>query len=291
MSHSQENIIGVDLGGTKTAIARYDAQTFEEQTHERLPTHADRAFAHVLEDLVSLIGKMRTEETQAIGIGVPGLVKQPDGIVLKMPNIPGAENIPLKKELESRINLPVFVDNDANCFVLAEAHHGAGKGHNVVVGVTMGTGVGGGIVIDGKVFHGSNGYAAEIGHMLLKPGEPPYETADARGDIEQFFSGTAMGKRCREAKNPDEYLEGEVCSFLQPQVFREVAWMCVNLAHLIDPSIIIFGGSAGRALGPHLVDVQKELKQWLLPGTPLPQLAIATMSDAAVRGAALLSRE
>ena len=86
----------------------------------------------------------------------------------------------------------------------------------------------------------------------------------------------------------EDYLEGEVCSFLQPQIFKEVAWMCVNLIHLLDPSIIVFGGSAGRALKPHIKDIEKELVHWLLPGTPLPKLSIASLTDAGTRGAALL---
>jgi glucokinase len=281
-------VIGVDLGGTKTAVARYRLTDFQEEAHEKLPTHAQRQFEHVLEDLVEDIGKMKKSDTKAIGIGVPGLVKQPSGTILTLPNIPGAENVELKTILEKECGLPVFVDNDANCFALAEARHGSGKGNDIVIGVTMGTGVGGGIVINGKLLQGHNGFAAEIGHMLLMPGAPPYETADARGDVEQFLSGSAMGKRCAEAKRPEDYLEGEVCSFLQPQIFREVAWMCVNLTHLLDPAIIIFGGSAGRALGNHLSDVDKELREWLLPGTPPPMLAVATLKDAATRGAALL---
>ncbi len=282
------SVIGVDLGGTKTAVARYDAESFEEQECVRLPTHADREFPHVLDDLVEDINKLRKDDTTAVGVGVPGLVKQPNGTIITMPNIPGAEGHQMKKELEEKINLPVTVDNDANCFALAEALYGAGKGREVVVGITMGTGVGGGIVINGKIFHGENGFAAEIGHMLLKPGEPPFVTEDKRGDVEQFVSGTALGKRCQEAKTPEEYLEGEVCGFLQPMIFREIAWIIVNVTHLMDPSVIVFGGSAGRALEPHFDEVREELKTWMLPNTPLPDLAIAELKDAATRGAALL---
>jgi glucokinase len=287
---SSSSIIGVDLGGTKTALARFDAETWEEQDCIRRETHADKKLEHVLNDLLVEIKKLRTKDTIAIGMGVPGLVELSTGVVLKMPNISGSENFPLKSWLEEKLGLPVFVDNDANCFALAEALRGAGKRHSAVVGITMGTGVGGGIVTYGKIFHGAHGYAAEVGHMLLKPGEPPYETADARGDVEQFFSGTAMGKRCKEAKRPEEYLEGEVCGFLQPIIFREIAWMCVNLVHLIDPSIIIFGGSAGRALASHLPEVEAELTAWLLPGTPVPELATAELKNAATMGAGLLTQ-
>jgi glucokinase len=282
------SLIGVDLGGTKIAVARYTSDTWEVQEEKKMDTHAEQKFEHVLKDMISIVEELKDENTVGIGVGVPGLVRQPEGKIVTLPNIPGADSFSLKAELKSRTGLKVEVDNDANCFALAEAVSGIAKDDRVVVGITMGTGVGGGIVIDKKIYHGDSGYAAEIGHMLLKPGEPPYKTSDARGDVEQFFSGTAMGKRCTEASRPEDYLEGKVCSFLQPEIFREVAWMCVNIVHLLDPSVIVFGGSAGRALEPHIDEILRELKQWLLPGTPLPKLAIAKLKDAGTMGAAML---
>lgn len=287
----KKSIIGVDLGGTKIDLARYDAQTFVLQEKTKLDTHSDKAWSHVYADLLGAIAALRTDDTVAIGIGVPGLVRQPDGVIVTLPNIPGANDIPLKTQLTADIGVPVFVDNDANAFTLAETKISDYSTKGVVVGITMGTGVGGGIVVDGKLFRGAHGFAAEIGHMLLKPGEPPFDTDDKRGDIEQFLSGTAFGKRCEAASRPEEYMEKEVCAFMRPEVFREVAWMCVSLNSLLDPSLIIFGGSAGRALKPHLSDIQKEMKAWSLPNIPLPNLSISTLDDAATRGAALLTME
>lgn len=281
-------IIGVDLGGTKIALARYNATTWEIEEEERLPTHADQTLDHVVDDMVDAILKLRSDNTQLVGIGVPGLVTQPQGIIVTMPNIPGSQNVPLKENLENKLNLPVFIDNDANCFALAEALLGFGKDQQIVVGVTMGTGVGGGIVIDGTILHGAHGYAGEIGHMLLSPGNPPFKTEDKRGDVEQFLSGSAFRKRCEVAKRPEEYLEGNICTLMHEDVFREVAWLCVNLTHLIDPDVIIFGGSAGKALAPYLKDIEKELVRWLLPETPPPELAISKLENAATLGAALL---
>lgn len=287
---TESTVIGIDLGGTKIAAARYSSQTWEVQEERKATTEASRGFTHVLEELLAIIEGLQADSTQAIGIGVPGLVRHPDGVVLKLPNIPGAENIPLEKMLTESFDMPCTVDNDANCFTLAEATGGAGKGCPVVLGITLGTGVGGGIVIDGKIFRGSRGYAAEFGHMLLRPGLPPYETADKRGDVEQFLSGTAMGKRCRQARNPADYLSGDTCSSMHPEVVREVAWMCASLTHIFDPSVIVFGGSAGLALSGHLPAVCTELAQWVLPGTPLPPLKISELADAATRGAAQLTR-
>lgn len=192
--------------------------------------------------------------------------------------------------MEERLKLPVHVENDANCFALAEARMGAGKDGKVVIGLTLGTGVGGGIVINGSIFQGADGFAGEIGHMLLRPGEPPYETEDKRGEVEQFLSGTAMGNRCPEAKDPSDYLHGAVCSFLHPQIFREAAWLCVSLTYLLNPSVIVFGGSAGTSLMSHLPEVESDVRKWMLPGTPLPRLAKAELKEPGVLGAALLAK-
>lgn len=284
-------IIGLDLGGTKTAVARFKTDSWKLEEYERPSTDTTRGFEGVFEDSIALIEKLRTKDTVAIGIGIPGLLRQPEGHLIHAPNIPGGTDIALKKMFEARFDLPVFVENDVRCFTLAEATLGAGKGKRVVVGLTLGTGVGGGIVIDGKIFHGEHGYAGEIGHMLLMPGEPPYKTKDMRGEVEQFISGTAMGKRCEEAKSPEDYLkDGGTCSFMQPSLFREVAWTIASITYLVDPSIIVIGGSAGRALKPHLASVEQELRQWLLPHTPMPDLAIAKLEHPGTLGAALLSQ-
>jgi len=285
-----ENIIGIDLGGTKIALARFNSETWEVEEKKRIETNAKEEFNHVFEHMMNEIETMKNDQTIAVGVGVPGLVEFKTGTILKMPNIPGAENFPLKEKMEELLKLPVSIGNDANCFSLAEAILGAGKGHSVVVGLTLGTGVGGGIVVDGKLFRGSRGYAAEIGHMLLRPGDPPFETEDKRGDVEQFLSGSALGKRCQQADKPEEYLEGETCSFMHDDLFKEVAWLCTNLIHLIDPSVIVFGGSAGIALEPHFDSIKEELKKWMLPKTPLPELRISVLKDAATLGSALLTR-
>ena len=283
-------VIGIDLGGTKIHAVRYNSMWEEEQSL-KVQTQASLGFEHVSDVLLEMISSLRKDSTVNIGIGVPGLVKHPDGIILQLPNIPGAHNVPLQEKLSAETGLLCTVDNDANCFALAEALLGAGKEHSVVVGITMGTGVGGGIVVQGHLLQGAHGYAGEVGHMLLMPGNPPYKTKDKRGDVEQFLSGTAMGKRCEKASGPQDYLQGDACAFMHEDIFKEAAWMCTNLIHMIDPSIIVFGGSVGNAISTHLPAIRSELSHWVLPGTPLPELVSAKLADAATRGAALLTEQ
>lgn len=284
------SILGVDLGGTKTALALY-ASDLTQISSRVIPTDAERGYDAVMRSLLAEISTMIRPDTVGIGLGVPGFIDHAKGTIVTMPNIPGAEGENPAGFLSRETGLPVSLENDARCFAYAEAKLGAGKGYPVVLGVTLGTGVGGGIVIDGKIFRGGRGYAGEVGHLLLKPGEPPYPTDDKRGDAEQFLSGTAMGKRCEAASRPEDYLEGAVCGFMQPQVFREVAWLIADALHLIDPSVIVFGGSAGRALKPHLPVILTELKSWLLPFVLPPEIRTGELPDAALRGAALIANE
>jgi predicted NBD/HSP70 family sugar kinase len=282
-------VLGLDLGGTKLAIARYDMRSWRQRGWKEISS-AGKPFPVIFREMKELIAAFITRDTVAIGVGVPGFVLRPEGIIRTLPNIHGAENVKLKAALQCAFRLPVTVDNDATCFTLAEARRGAGKGHSVVVGITMGTGVGGGIVIDGQPFHGSHGFAAEIGHMLLRPGDPPSPSRDKRGDVEQFLSGSAFRRRCSAAKRPQDYLQGTICSFLHPLVFREVAELIASITHLLDPDAIVFGGAVGRALKPYLPRIARELKRWVYPGTPLPQLRVTELRDAGTLGAALLTR-
>lgn len=278
------SVLGLDVGGTKIALTRYDHDSYEPEATETIPT-SDKGIEFVLDDIVGLIQHHRRSDTIGVGIGLPGAVQQPEGILLRAPNIPGSTNVEVRKIVTTRTGLLIHVHNDACCFALAEATVGAGKGHPVVVGVVMGTGVGGGIVIDGRIYQGSHSFGGGIGHMLLKPGEPPFDTEDKRGDVEQFISGKSMGLRRPDITNPEEYLKSD----LRDDIIREVAWMCASLTHVIDPSIFIFGGAAGKALEPHLDAIKLELGKWVLPGTPLPELAIAKLDEPGTLGAALLA--
>lgn len=283
-----KHVIGLDIGGTKTTIARYDATTWKAENTETLSTDAVQGMPMVTQKILELITKLRTPHTTAIGVGIAGLVQSADGVLLRAPHIAQSENVPLQAVLQSGCHLPVYVNNDAHCFALAEALHGAGKGRGTVLGITIGTGVGGGIVCNGKLFHGAHGFAGEFGHMLLFPGKPPYPTESNRGEVEEFISGTALGKRCAQAEAPADYLSGAACEFLRPDVLREIVWICASLSFAFDPSIIIFGGSAGRALKPHIRALKKELQQWI-PFLQPPELAVAKREDAGVLGAALLT--
>lgn len=283
------SVIGIDIGGTNIKAAVFDSSSWKILKEKTVPTNAEKGFSYVLDIACSLAEELSEGKKVPVGVCVPGPVRQPEGILLKTPNIPDSDNIAVRDLLSKKLGQDVPVENDGHCFALAEAVYGAGKGESVVCGITIGTGVGGGVIVNGKIFSGANGYAGEVGHMLLMPGKPPYTTDDMRGDAEQFFSGTAFRERCKQADTPEEYLEGQVCEFLHKDVFKEISWLCTNIIHAYDPSMIVFGGSTGKALKAHVKSIEKELANWVLPGSPLPKIAFAELQHPGAMGAAMLA--
>ena len=153
--------IGVDLGGTNIRAALVDGQTIIRKAKAACP--AKGTSEEILETVAGLIGEVLCEEVEAIGIGVPSVVDTKRGIVYNVANIPSWVEVPLKDILEKRFSIPVNVNNDSNCFTLGESRFGKGQGYSSMVGVTLGTGVGSGIIIDGKLYEGRNAGAGEVG--------------------------------------------------------------------------------------------------------------------------------
>ena len=167
-----EYFIGVDIGGTniKTGLVGRDGKVIHE---ESIRTEASEGISHVLDriggailDLIRIRGK--DVYIKGVGIGVAGQVETETGIMLEAPNLPGCEGIPIGQELSVRINVPITLDNDANLAALAEFCYGAGRGVTEMLMVTLGTGVGGGLILRGKIYHGAKGGAGEFGHIIVQ---------------------------------------------------------------------------------------------------------------------------
>jgi len=192
-------VIGIDAGGTKiAALVLHEGQVVEKH---RIPTDTSSAESVVdgLEEITSLLREKaasRGIEVEAVGVGAAGFIDYGNGVVTFSPNLP-LYDTPLRDLLSKRCGLPVYLDNDANVAALAEAHMGAGKGARFLVHLTLGTGIGGGIIIGGRVYRGALGSAAELGHMVIMEDGPPC-TCGARGCLESLASGWSMVARVRE---------------------------------------------------------------------------------------------
>src|SRR5205807_4888354 len=197
-----ERAIGVDVGGTKVAAGFVDAQG-EIYQHTRAPMNsggtAEEGLAAVtgaIDALMKLAPKANSA-SRRIGICAPGPLDPKTGVILNPPNVPCWRNFPLAEEVRKQYSVPVKVDNDANAAALAEARWGAARGYNNVFYATIGTGIGTGIVLEGKIFHGRTGSAGEGGHVSIDY-RGPICRCGKPGCIEMFASGTALVRRARE---------------------------------------------------------------------------------------------
>ena len=242
--------IGIDLGGTKTEGIVLDASG-GTLVRERIPTERERGYEAIVSRTAELVARLRPHAPAAahVGIGTPGSTSVRDG-TLKNSNTTCLNGRPLHRDLERAIGLPVRMENDANCFAVAEAVHGAGRGHRLIFGVILGTGVGGGIVIDGAPWPGPQHIAGEWGHHRLDPAGPPCYCGQ-RGCAEALLSGPALaaayaaagGGPADAATIAARAASGEP---IATQVLaRYLDWFgraLANVVNILDPDVIVLGG-------------------------------------------------
>lgn len=264
--------LGIDVGGTKCLALAVDD---EGRVHERRRVATPRGADSIEDALVALIAAVEesTGTTSSVGLGVPGLITR-DGVIVSSPNLPDVENFAVRQRLERRLARPIAVDNDANCAARAEWQVGAARGHDDVLVVTLGTGIGGGIVSGGRLVRGWNGFAGEIGHVVVVA-DGRECACGRRGCWEQYASGTALGRLAREARArgaswPDsgsdavdvrraaESGDGDARRVID-EFGRWVALGVASLVHAFDPSVVVIGGGVA-----HEADILRAATQrWL----------------------------
>lgn len=193
-------VVGVDLGGTKiyTALVDLDGNMIKEKTVETLVAEGEQAVAdRIMNTIEYVIEDIDKGLIKAIGIGSPGPLDIKKGIIVENSNLP-FKNFEIVRVIKERFELPTYLDNDANVATLGEFMFGAGKGTENMVYITVSTGVGGGAVLNGKLYRGSTGNALEVGHMTVSKEGPRCGCGNV-GCAESFASGTAIGKRAKEA--------------------------------------------------------------------------------------------
>jgi len=247
-------IAGIDLGGTniKFGIFSKDGELIKFWKMSSKPLFDPRAIPdYIFEEL------KRYEhwiEIKALGIGVPGLVSV-DGIVKESPNFPDWKDVPVKQMLSDKFGIPVIVENDANLFTIGEGSFGTAKNCKNYVGITIGTGVGGGIVIDGKIVHGIKGMAGEIGHIVIHPSGPVC-SCGKKGCLEAYSSATAIKKIMFQQTGLE--LEAEDVAKLALKgdkvaikVFEKVGYHLgigiATIVNLLDLEMVIIGGGVSRS--------------------------------------------
>ena len=311
---SQVEAIGIDLGGTKMLLGVLDGNS------KTVWESRERSAGEDEEDLVELLlreveeARGKRPGVKAIGMGIPARIDHEKGLAVAAVNLP-IENLPIRDLVSERSGLPTFVDNDANLAALAEYLFGAARGADEAVMLTIGTGIGGGVILGGEIYRGATGAGTELGHMVIQMDGPRCQgNCPNRGCVEAYASGTALGREGRAAaeRRPDSALgrllaagkevDGRAVTAAAQQgdetaieVFNLVGGRLgvalANFANIFEPQVIVIGGGV-IAAGDLLLDpARRELQaRALRPMNRTPVVAAELGEDAGMIGAAAMAR-
>lgn len=271
--------IGVDIGGTSIVAARFSEDELIEKNE--VPTGANRPAEEILESLYSAIQPVLTDEVVGIGIGMPGFMDAESGEIFAINNIPAFKGVSVKKAVENKFGLPTFQNNDANCFALGEAYFGAGKGFKNMVGITMGTGLGSGIIIDRKIHSGLAGGAGEIGCVPIQ------------GGIGDDFCSNALFVNEYKKNGIDLYHEAKAGNQESKDAFNHLAKNLGEivrlLMYIIAPEAFIVGGSVAKSWEFLEKPLREEMDQFRVELiSSKTKLLPAQLENAGLYGAAAL---
>jgi glucokinase len=293
-----EAAIGIDLGGTelRAAVVSADGRVL---AHARTETAAMDGPDAVIGQMAALVGQIRgAHHILGVGIGSPGPLDAAAGRVVHAPTLRGWNDVPLATLAAERLGLPVRIDNDANVAALAEWRFGAGRGLRHIVYVTVSTGIGGGVIVDGRLLHGRGSLAGEIGHMAIT--EAPIACAcGGLGCWEALASGTALGQRATAMGVFGPVTGRDVgrlaaagnatAAALLAEEGRYLGIGFVNLLHLYAPEMIVVGGGVSDCLPAMHGEITRVIRRRAMPAyRDVPVVAAALGQQAGVIGAALL---
>ncbi len=313
----ERGVIGVDLGGTKLLAGAVDADLGVHHRTNRLIYGLDQdGLVQMVADAVEEVRTAVGSGIEAVGFGIPCTFDSRTGMAVQAANAP-LHDIAFHEVMSERLGLPVVVDNDANCAVLCEARIGAAAGCSEVVLLTLGTGIGGGLVLGGEVYRGWIGGGAEMGHMVVEMDGPPCQSQCPNyGCLETVVSGTALVRlvSVAVARRPDTPLgqaleegreltgpmvtelarEGDpVACEAMGVIGRRLGIGLVSLVNIFNPQVVVIGGGVSEA-GELLLEPAREIvhQRALAPGRDVVRIVQAAYgSEAGMIGAALAARE
>ena len=275
------HVVGIDIGGTKlaTVVADKDGNILQKV---QKPTESEKGPHHAVQLLLGMVaevldlGRLRREDISGIGVSCGGPLDTKTGIIYSPPNLPGWDALPLKEMIEAEFHIPTVIENDANAGALAEARFGGGRGYDYVLYMTMSTGIGGGIVANGEIYHGANDSAGEVGHQILLP-DGPLCGCGQYGCLEALCSGPSIARRAQEAiaEQPHTKIltlaDGQIDRVRSEHVLQAardgdalaialveetayyMGWGIANLVNILNPQIVLLGTIAVAA-GDLLLD-------------------------------------
>ena len=291
--------IGVDLGGTNVRAAIVD-EDGKVLIQKKSPSYAQEGKEKVMDTIINLIKSLPDYEScSGIGVGVPGPCDEKTGSMVLATNLPGFEGYSIANKLEETFHMPSFIDNDANVAALAEALVGAGKGKKVVYYVTLSTGLGGGLVINGECISGKHGFTGEIANIIIDRNRSKVNYL-AVGAIENEASGTAITRKANEKASKKYKHAGEVfedahngdliAKEIVDNVARDLAQLFATIACVCDPDIFILGGGMMQSSDLFLPSVIEKFKEISHTQLHDDEFVLASFEEPGVIGAAMLPK-
>jgi glucokinase len=242
-------IAGIDLGGTqvRVALACRDGRIVATSRNQ---TAVLRTPKRVVEWATGQVARLADgEPVHCVGIGAPGPTDPARGLLVNPPNLPGWRNVALAAMVGEALGSPAHLENDANLAGLGEYHHGAGRGTRTMVYITWSTGVGAGLILDGRLFSGAHGTAGEVGHMILDP-RGPLDSCGQRGCVETYCGGGALARSTGTTWESlfDDAANGNAEAAARVrEAATQMGYALINVANLFDPEVIVMGGGVTRS--------------------------------------------
>ena len=310
--------IGIDVGGTGIQFGAID-EKMNILAEESIPTTTSipvsEQVSRIAETVVSTAAKagFTPDQIESVGVGIPGVANPSTGIIDRCPNM-GWFHVPFRDEFSKHLSVPLFIENDANVAALAESVAGVSAGTSSSVFVTIGTGIGSGIILNGKIWSGFHGVGGELGHTIFALNGVPCSCGN-RGCLERYCSATALIRMGREAValNPDSLILKSVGNDLTKieartvidaarendpvavevysQWIHQLAQALANIVNFLDPEVIVLGGGVSKAGDFLLEPLHREYSKYVLYNDlPIPDIKLAVLgSKAGIIGAAMLS--
>jgi glucokinase len=320
-------IVGIDFGGTKILATVFNRQ-YKILGREKKETDAKDGVRRVIRRIARCVfdaiddADASIRQVRAVGIGAPAPVDPVTGTILDAPNL-GWKNIHLKKDLENILKVPVFVENDVNVGALGEQQRGAARGADSVCGIFIGTGIGGGIILEGKIYGGFQHTAGEVGHMTLDASSSKKEATGLKGTLEALASRLAINRDIRNeirdghksilakpgsgwrSKNDLSWIKSKplaraikrhdrVATMIMDRACEYIGIATANIIHVLNPEIIVLGGGVFEALGPFMLPrIRKSAKAHTFPPCFKSVRIVGHMlgDNAGVIGAAVYARQ
>ena len=293
--------IGIDLGGSNVRVAKMDAEGRIVQD-VIAPSHGKEGPEKIEANILGLLEQFDLSDVRSIGLAIPGPVDAEKNVITMATNIPGCEGYPFAANMEKITSIPVFLDNDANAAGLAEALLGSGKGYNIVYFITHSTGIGGGLIINGKIISGHKGYAGEIANVIVDPEAKQYPIYKHlnRGGVETIASGTAIGLIGNdligsEANSARKVFilatEGnEKAKAILDKMSKDLATCMAQISAIVAPDCFVIGGGCAKSSMLYFDQLKEYFKSMAHEGMREVPILKAALQEPGVLGAAMIGK-